>query len=89
MTRWLAAALLTIGSASVAAASAEPLVLTGEVTVRCEADEPARVAEAKAALEQFMKLRHRAAQGRWENWYRGDKKVDAPRMLQSLGSERI
>jgi len=109
MARLFAAALFVIGSASVAAASEEPLVLTGEVTVGCEADAPAvslavadlltdlkrvlgkparLVAASEAALEELLAVRQRAARGRWNNWYRGDKKVNTPRMLQRVRSLR-
>ncbi len=50
--------------------------------------EPARVAEAEAALEAFLAVRQRAARGRWTNWYRGDKKVNTPAMLQRLRTVR-
>jgi hypothetical protein len=54
--------------------------------------EPGHLAEAQEALEAFLTVRNRAARGHWENWYRGDKKVDVPgilRLIQSIRSKRM
>lgn len=37
-----------------------------------------------AAIEEFLAVRERAAQGKWENWYRGDKKVNTPSLLRRM-----
>ena len=51
-------------------------------------DDPARINDAETALEEFLEVRQRAAQGRWENWYRGDKKVNTLEILHLLQSLR-
>lgn len=50
--------------------------------------QPARISDAVDAMETFVDVRTRAAQGRWENWYRGDKKVNTPRLLERLRTLR-
>ena len=39
-------------------------------------------------LRWGTQVRQRAAQGRWENWYRGDKKVNTLEVLHLLQSLR-
>lgn len=48
----------------------------------------AYVAKAETAIEEFLTVRKRASQGRWENWYRGDKKVNTPSILWLIRSVR-
>jgi len=44
-------------------------------------DDPRRLADAEAALEGVIRDRSLAAQGLWENWYRGDRKMNLPALL--------
>ncbi|TWU33257.1 hypothetical protein Poly41_50090 [Novipirellula artificiosorum] len=45
-------------------------------------DDPIAFTEAAKALEQFLSIRQQAAEGKWHNWYRGDKKVNVPSLLK-------
>ncbi len=45
-------------------------------------DDPSQLAEAEAALRQFLTVRKAAATGKWVGWYRGDKKVNVPALLE-------
>ena len=56
--------------------------------LRRPGNEPVRIAEAEEAIREFLTIRKRAAQGRWKNWYRGDKKVNTPNLLRLLQSTR-
>ena len=48
-----------------------------------EAEEtPDRLSDAEQALERFLEVRKAAATGKWQNWYRGDKKVNVPEFLE-------
>ncbi len=49
---------------------------------------PGSLAKAETALEEFIDARSRAARGRWKHWYRGDKKVNAPRILRRIRAIR-
>lgn len=54
-----------------------------------EAEEnPARLRDAEAALERFLEIRKPAATGKWENWFRGDKKVNTPDLLEKTRAAR-
>ncbi len=44
--------------------------------------DPSRLGDAEAALERCLDVRQVAATGKWENWYRGDKKVNVPELLK-------
>ena len=50
--------------------------------------EPSQLADAEAALERFLTVREAAAQGKWENWFRGDKKVNTPELLKRVREVR-
>lgn len=50
--------------------------------------QPAKLADAEAALERFLEIRKEAATGKWENWFRGDKKVNVPRFLEETRKAR-
>lgn len=52
------------------------------------AEDPARLADAEAAMEKFLKDRDRAAQGDWAGWYRGDKKENWPEVLKKIQDQR-
>lgn len=45
-------------------------------------DTPERLADAEAAMERFLAARQAAARGKWADWYRGDRKVNAPALLE-------
>ncbi len=47
-------------------------------------DNRAGVAAAAAAIAGVLHDRNDAARGRWKNWYRGDRKMNLPRLLQEL-----
>ena len=44
--------------------------------------DPSHLREAVSALKAMIEERGRTQTGRWENWYRGDKKEDWPRHLE-------
>jgi hypothetical protein len=50
--------------------------------------EPNRLKDAEAALERFLDVRKPAATGKWENWFRGDKKVNTPELLEKTRAAR-
>ena len=47
-------------------------------------DQNTRLADAEVALERFLDVRKRAATGKWDGWYRGDKKVNVPKLLEEV-----
>ena len=49
-------------------------------------EEPERLKDAAAALERLLEVRKAAATGKWQNWYRGDKKVNVPEFLKRTQS---
>lgn len=49
---------------------------------------PEKLKDAEQALERFMEVRKAAAVGKWENWYRGDKKVNVPEFLNLTRTAR-
>ena len=51
-------------------------------------EDPARLRDAEAALERFLEIRKPAATGKWENWFRGDKKVNTPELLEKTRAAR-
>jgi len=51
-------------------------------------DDPARLKDAEAALERLLEVRKAAAEGKWENWYRGDKKVNVLELLEKTRTAR-
>jgi hypothetical protein len=46
-------------------------------------DDPGQWAQAEAALQRFLAVRENAAKGKWAGWYRGDKKVNVPALLNT------
>ena len=52
------------------------------------ADDPEQLVEAEAALERFLQVRQAAEGGKWANWYRGDKKVNVPALLEQTREAR-
>ncbi|MHB8902046.1 MAG: glycosyl hydrolase 115 family protein, partial [Thermoguttaceae bacterium] len=51
-------------------------------------NDPGRLSDAEAALEGLLEMRGAAATGKWENWYRGDKKVNVPDLLEKTRAAR-
>lgn len=49
--------------------------------IRCQADTPAARAQAAGYLRQILEDRKILEQGQWENWHRGDTKVNIPKLL--------
>ena len=43
---------------------------------------PAQLSEAEAALQRFLEVRKAAETCKWKNWFRGDKKVNVPALLE-------
>jgi hypothetical protein len=52
------------------------------------AEDPRTLADAEAALERFLTVRENAATGKWDGWYRGDKKVNVPAFLRATQAAR-
>jgi hypothetical protein len=50
--------------------------------------DPAAIVAAQSALDEFLRVRRRAARGSWEHWYRGDKKVNVPVLRNQVQSLR-
>jgi hypothetical protein len=48
--------------------------------------EKAYIAEAAYALERYLVNRQRAEHGKWRQWYRGDKKMNLPAVLEKTRS---
>ncbi len=46
------------------------------------ADDAGQLTDAQHAIERFLDARQAAANGKWSGWYRGDKKVDVPALLE-------
>ena len=51
-------------------------------------EDPARLHDAEAALERFLEIRKPAATGKWKHWFRGDKKVNTPDLLEKTRAAR-
>ena len=51
-------------------------------------DDPTQLAAAEVALQRFLDVRDVAAQGKWSGWYRGDKKVNVPALLERTREAR-
>jgi hypothetical protein len=51
-------------------------------------DTPGRIADAESALQAFLAVRKGAAAGKWADWYRGDKKVNVPALLEKTRAVR-
>ncbi len=51
-------------------------------------EEPTRLRDAESALERFLEIRKPAATGKWENWFRGDKKVNTPELMEKTRAAR-
>jgi hypothetical protein len=49
---------------------------------------PGRLNDAEDALERFLSVRQAAAAGNWSGWYRGDKKVNVPGLLELTKAAR-
>jgi hypothetical protein len=50
-------------------------------------DHPEKVSKVAVLLDQFLEFRSAAEQGKWKNWYRGDRKTDWRAIRENLRSE--